>query len=86
MTLATNSKVTKAMLHELVTKQRQQLKQRDDEIERWKKAYVMLGEDYNELEEVSIKLSKRFIGFYNEYLKVHELNRELETEPRILAR
>ena len=64
-------------MQELVTKQRQQLKQRDDEIERWKKAYVMLGEDYNELEEVSIELSKRFIGFYNEYLKVHELNREL---------
>ena len=47
------------------------------EKEKWKKAYVVLGEDYNELEETSIKLSKRFIGFYNEYLKVHELNREL---------
>ena len=79
------------MLEDLAVKQHKNLVERDKflkklikdleletkEKEKWKKAYVVLGEDYNELEENCIKLSKRFIDFYNDYLKVYELNREL---------
>lgn len=88
---ASRKTVTKAMLEDLAVRQQKELVERDkflkkliadlkletEEKEKWKKAYVVLGEDYNELEEISIELSKRFIGFYNDYLKVYELNRKL---------
>ena len=91
---ATSKRVTKAMLEDLAVKQHKNLVERDKflkklikdleletkEKEKWKKAYVVLGEDYNELEENCIKLSKRFIDFYNDYLKVYELNRELRIQ------